>query len=362
MVQIIAGDALDVLEKMDSESVDMCITSPPYFNLRDYGVDGQIGNEETAEKYIHRLVKIFNQVKRVLKKDGSLWVNLDDVYQNKGLMCIPDMFKIEMVKNEWICRNEIIWHKPNAMPSSAKTRYNNDYEKLFFFTKSKDYYFKTQYEPFRSEIHNTSSAVGAGKYESIEQESSVRQGMNKKRGCKIIEVRKELPSQEMFVEYMRKSIDAETLSHLSGLSKSKVEHWFRRDKGGFSYPSIEDWKVVREFVDDWSIAFMQIDEGLLKVSYETDDIMKHTENGRIKRSVWDINTKAFKGLHYAPFPKELVRSPIDATCREKGTVLDVFCGSGTVGVVALEQGKNFIGIDLNPKYCEIAKERIEKGE
>lgn len=126
---------------------------PPYWNLRDYEVEGQIGLEETVKEYLNNLIKIFDEVKRVLKEEGSLWINIGDKYSNnnkevlKGsLIGIPDRFKINMIDNKWICRNEIIWHKPNAMPSSVKTRFNNDYEKLFFFTKSKNYYFKTQYE------------------------------------------------------------------------------------------------------------------------------------------------------------------------------------------------------------------------
>ena len=155
MYQIYCGDSLSLLKTFEGNSIDMCITSPPYFNLRDYGTKGEIGQESTIENYLDNLVGVFNVVKTVLKEGGSLWVNLGDVYIDGSLACIPDLFKLRMVASGWICRNEIIWHKPNAMPSSAKTRFNNDYEKLFFFTKSKDYYFETQYEPFKS--------VGAGK-------------------------------------------------------------------------------------------------------------------------------------------------------------------------------------------------------
>lgn len=352
-----------MMKKFKDESIDMCITSPPYYNLRDYDNANQLGREETVDKYIDNLINVFNEVQRVLKSDGSLFVNIDDVYYNKCLMCIPDMFKIKMIQQGWICRNEIIWHKPNAMPSSVKTRYNNDYEKIFFFTKQQDYYFKTQYEPFKSQIsikHNNNNKNNNDKYNDIIQESSVRQGMNKSRGSKVLELRKDLPPQDVFVNFLRSKTNVNFLSeNIIDIKKTTIEHWFRRDKGGFAYPSVEDWNKIKIFIQDNSSEFQQIDFGMTNITYETDDIMKNIEHGRIKRAVWDINTKPLKQKHFASFPTELVESPIDATCRENGVVLDCFMGSGTVGIVANRQNKNFIGIELNEEYYNIAKDRIE---
>lgn len=140
---ILEGDTLEILKKIPSKSVDMVITSPPYWGLRDYGNECQLGQEEDFNDFINKLIEIFDEVYRVLKDKGSCYVNLGDVYisklqngiKKKSLSCIPDRFKIKMVEKGWICRNEIIWHKPNAMPSSVKDRYNNDFEKIFFFTK-----------------------------------------------------------------------------------------------------------------------------------------------------------------------------------------------------------------------------------
>jgi len=123
------------------------MTSPPYWALRNYGVEGQLGLEPAFQEYINRLRDIFDEVKRVLKKEGTCWVNIADTYLDKCLCCIPDRFKIEMINRGWICRNDIIWHKPNCMPSSVKDRFTVDYEHLFFFTKSEKYWFETQYEP-----------------------------------------------------------------------------------------------------------------------------------------------------------------------------------------------------------------------
>ncbi len=339
----------------------MVITSPPYFNLRDYGVNGQIGKEEDFNAYIDSLISVFDEVHRILKEDGSCWVNIDDVYCDQSLLCIPDRFKIRMTERGWICRNEIIWHKPNAMPSSAKTRFNNDYEKMFFFTKRKKYFFQTQYEPFKSPVAKTGrNTTAASKYKSNEQEAAVRQGMTKKRGEKLIFLRKELPTQEEFVGFLRERATIDVIAEGSSLKRSKIEHWFRKDKSGFAFPSVEDWNQIKHLVDDWSDEFTEIDRRLTAVTIETDDILKNAHKGRIKRSVWSINTRPFKGYHYAAFPEELVRTPILACTHEGGIVLDPFMGSGTTAVVAKKLNRHFVGMDLNESYVEIACERLKE--
>ena len=359
MVTLKSGDSLEVLKSLEKESIDMVITSPPYFNLRNYGNDAEIGKEDTVDEYINNLISVFNECHRVLKKEGSCWVNIDDVYIKQGLAGVPDRFKLAMIENGWVCRNEIIWHKPNAMPSSAKTRFNNDYEKLFFFTKEKNYYFETQYEPLKSKISNGKKRnIKESKYESSEQETSVRQGMNRKRGSKLIYLRKNLPSQEEFVAFMRARTTIEQLASNTEIKKTTIDHWFRRDKSGFAYPSVEDWNAIKWLVDDFSIEFAEIDEKLNDVTVETDDILKNVKDKRIKRAVWSINTKPFKGGHFAPYPEELVETPIKASCPIGGTVLDPFMGSGTTGVVAKRLKRNFIGIDINEQYIPIAAERI----
>ncbi|MBR4846168.1 MAG: site-specific DNA-methyltransferase, partial [Bacteroidaceae bacterium] len=255
------GDCLEIMKSMVSNSIDVIVTSPPYFNLRDYGVDAQIGMEGSSDEYLDNLMEIFNEAYRILKPTGSCWVNIDDVYSNQSLSCIPDKFKIRMVEHGWLCRNEIIWHKPNAMPSSAKTRFNNDYEKFFFFTKSKKYYFETQYEPCKSVAPKSHSSKDdtSGKYQDINQESSVRQGMNKRRGFKEVYLRKNLPTQEEFVAFLRTHTNVDDIVNASTLKRSKVEHWFRRDVTGFSYPSVEDWNTIKHLVDDGSEEYTEID-------------------------------------------------------------------------------------------------------
>lgn len=172
--KIYAGDALTVLKTFPGECVNMCMTSPSYWALRDYGVDGQLGLEPTFDLYINHLCDIFDEMKRVLRADGTCWVVIGDTYNGSGgcgwaglesknweqkawphkiktystkcLCQIPARFSIEMINRGWILRNDIIWHKRNCMPSSAKDRFTVDYEHLFFFSKSRKYYFEQQFD------------------------------------------------------------------------------------------------------------------------------------------------------------------------------------------------------------------------
>jgi len=183
--KIIRGDSLKILKTISDESIDCVITSPPYWALRDYGVSGQIGLELTIEEYLDKLLTVFDEVRRVLKPSGTCWVNFGDTYANqtkgghrnkpqgnlydsltkravipkletetripsKSLCLIPSRFAVRMIERGWILRNEIIWHKPNAMPQSVMDRFPVDFEKVFFFVKEKKYYFRQQFEPLKN--------------------------------------------------------------------------------------------------------------------------------------------------------------------------------------------------------------------
>lgn len=292
---------------MPPESVDCVVTSPPYWALRDYGMADQLGLEPTLEEYIEKLVQIFDEVKRVLKKTGTCWVNLGDTYygggRNKGnknpkvksktikslkhsfgvpgpkgmakcLAQIPARFAIAMTARGWILRNEIIWHKPNAMPSSVKDRFSVDFEKLFFFTKSKKYFFKQQFDPAKFDGRKQEIMRGSAKYQG-----------------KV------------------------TPGHAAHTFASRAhQRWQERDG--------------------------------VKV--------------RNKRSVWSISTKPFKGAHFATFPELLVETPILAGCPAGGMVMDIFAGSGTTLAVAARTGREAIGIEINPEYIKIAEERLSQ--
>ena len=315
--KLYCGDSIEVLKAMASQSVNCCVTSPPYFALRDYGVDGQLGLEPTIDEYIDRLCNVFDEVKRVLRDDGTLWVNLGDTYggsgngtgdyrskadmsisgkrfdytvkaktnnftQPKSLCQIPSRFAIEMCNRGWILRNEIIWHKPNCMPSSAKDRFTVDFEKIFFFVKQQKYWFETQTEPIKTE--------------------SIKRNLRGNNENKY--------SKEGF---MPGGVHANTMS------------------------------LPREYA-----------------GYGDLNKIRANHPGRNKRAVWRVTTKGYKEAHFATYPLELIETPIKAGCPVGGIVLDPFFGSGTTAIEALRQNKRYIGIDLNPEYCEIAAKRIDK--
>lgn len=310
---VYCGDALKVLKNFPDESIDCCITSPPYYGLRDYGVENQIGTEDSPEKYVNSLIAVFLEVKRVLKKHGTLWLNLGDSYagsnqgkgnykkfsdlqkSNKGSFCaysrgdsllarIKDYKPKDMLGIPWTIalnlrdrlglylRQDIIWVKPNPMPESVKDRCTKSHEYIFLLSKSKKYYFD-------------SDAIK----EKANEKSTLRYN-------------------SQFNTQIKETIEIGKVNLHSNIAKSK----------------------------------------------------KFTEY-RNKRDVWVISPKGYKGAHFATFPQELISPCILAGCPESGIVLDPFFGSGTVGVVAKQLNRNYVGIDLNEDYCKLAEERIKNG-
>jgi DNA modification methylase len=357
--EIYNENCIDTMLRMPNEFIQSIITSPPYFNLRDYGVKNQIGIEKTYNEYLKNLIDIFIECKRVLKKDGICFVNLGDTYLDNSLIGIPDRFKILMIDNGWICRNDIIWHKPNAIPQSVKNRFSNDYERVLMFSKSKQYKFNTQYEERKTKVSNKGNKKQESKYLSDEQEKEVRQGMNKKRGLKLLEKRNNLPEHLFFVNFLRSRTNAKDLfENTNNIKLSTIEHWFRKDEAGFSYPKLEDWNNVKDFIDDWSDEFHLIDCALTNVEYEYDDINKNAHLGRLKRSVWSINTKPSKEKHFATYPEELISTPILCSTDENDLIYDPFMGSGTTALVSKKNNRNYIGSEISKEYCEIANKRL----
>ena len=261
---IFEGDALSVLRRLPAGSVRCVVTSPPYWGLRDYGIEEQIGLEGTMQQFLHRLVSIFAEVKRILADDGTLWLNIGDGYTSgnrgyrapdkknparamgvrpdtpeglkpKDLIGVPWRLAFALQADGWYLRSDVVWHKPNAMPESVKDRPARSHEFLFMLTKSERYFY--------------------------------------------------------------------------------------------------DWQAVREVADGGGM--------------------------RNRRSVWNVNTRAFAGAHFATFPPDLIRPCIQASTQPGDYVLDPFFGSGTVGLVCQEESRQYIGIELNPEYVALASERLQ---
>jgi DNA modification methylase len=303
MGSIIIADAIDGLRQVESGTVDMCVTSPPYYQLRNYNVDGQIGLEETPELYITRLVEVFREVKRVLRDDGTLWVNIGDSYAGSGknagnskphlkatkglehlgdtllprklaghkakdLIGIPWMLAFALRADGWYLRQDIIWAKPNPMPESVTDRCTKSHEYIFLLSKNSKYYYDND------AIKEKANDKYAGRYNSPfntgEKESS---GEGR----------------------------PDNASNTAG--------------------------------------------------------MKEYTGFKNKRDVWTVTTKPFKGAHFATFPPDLIKPCILAGSRPGGIVLDPFIGSGTTAQVAIEEGRDYIGIDINPDYRELIERR-----
>ena len=356
--KIIQGDALTKLKELLNESINCVMTSPPYFNQRDYGVKGQLGLEETSEEYVKNLCNIFDEVKRVLRDDGTCWINLGDCYggfQNAGypdsktnaevpqikrdkkfakcLLCVPERFALEMLNRGWILRNKIIWWKPNVMPTSAKDRFTIDYEVLFFFTKNRKYFFNKQLEPL-AKSSLTDSRLDKGREEHIGKSAKGIYGCNatiiKSEGRNMRTVWRitTKPNKENhFATYPEELCEIPI--------KAGCPEFVCKKCGKPREPIYKSEPKKREI--EWhNEKYGENDEGTKRI-------------GRMQpqKSVYNTTQK----IGYT-----------DCSCNvgfKPGIVLDPFFGAGTTGLVALKQNKKFIGIELNKEYIEIANKRLK---
>jgi DNA modification methylase len=309
-VTIWNGDALTVLRELPDESVDCCVTSPPYWGLRDYGEEGQIGLERTPAEWIERLVELFREVRRVLRGRGTLWLNLGDTFnaynggagpgsklsktqteqrprlasgyglqdkslKPKDLIGIPWRVALALQADGWWLRSDIVWSKPNPMPESISDRPTKSHEHVFLLTKSERYYFGQ--EDLRESY--TSTRWG-GRYHNA--------GPDEK--------------------------------YVNGDGRMAATAKVRKDRPQFDhYPN---------------------------------------EAGRNVRDVWEIPTRSYPDAHFAVFPVELARRMILGGCPPGGTVLDPFGGSGTTALVARNLERKAVLIELNTDYCEMAARRL----
>lgn len=342
-VQILQGDCANVLWRLPADSVQCVVTSPPYWNLRDYGVAGQIGLEESLDEWVSKMVAVFREVRRVLRPDGVCWINLGDSYSGtacasldddqardarksfrrdgaamprsdvraiglkpKDLIGQPWMVAFALRADGWWLRDAIVWHKPNPMPESVTDRCTKSYEMVFMLTKSDRYYFNAE-------------AIKEPASENTNPRTSVKapDGWATHAG-----------SHGSF--------------HKAGREKGKTRKAYANNGVGFGHGTDAQDR----------------NRGRVKNNASFDAAMAVMPDMRNRRNVWTIPTEGYPGAHFATYPTALVRPCILAGSRPGDTVLDPFNGSGTTGQVALELGRSYIGIELNPAYVELTEQRL----
>jgi len=279
-MKLIHGDCLEEMKKLGPESVQCVVTSPPYFQLRSYlprehsDKAREIGTEQTPDKYVAKLVAVFREVKRALRRDGTVWLVLgDSMLPSKCEAMIPHRTAIALVNDGWICRQTLIWHKPAPLPLPTKDRCTRSHEYIFLLAKNKNYYY-----------------------------------------------------------------DAAAIA----------EPLTRPEEGNRRTPAVFGGR------DKYTEAKKQ------SRLHSGNEYLGTTNGTRNKRSVWTVTTQPFKEAHFAVFPPALIAPCILAGSKTGDTVLDPFLGSGTTGLVALRYGREFIGIELNAEYIELARRRIAK--
>mgnify|MGYP003149894867 FL=1 len=387
MINIKIGDCRNILKELPSNYFNTCVTSPPYWGLRDYGNDGQLGLEKTPKEFVDNLVKVFREVKRVLRNDGTVWLNLGDSYASSGkvgkkdkqkykgistiehlhcgavkglppknLIGIPWRVAFALQEDGWYLRQDIIWNKPNPMPESVKDRCTKAHEYIFLLSKSKNYYFDNESIKDKSLTQNIqSNNQKLSKYKNFEEEKKYRQGIHHKRGENIVIIRPKLPSKKQFLDFIKSKTNSNFLVENTDIKKTTIEHWFRNDNG-FSFPRKDDWLKINDLVNDWSEEYNFINYGLTYEETHLDSVV--TNESKNKRSVWTVTTKPYKEAHFATYPPDLIEPCILAGCPENGNVLDPFGGAGTTALVADRLNRNATIIELNKEYIKIADKRI----
>ncbi len=324
----LTGDAFEVLSQISSNSIDCCITSPPYWGQRSYE-NGGIGLESNIEDFINNLIKIVIEIQRVLKPTGSFWLNIGDTYQNKSLAGIPWRVAIKMTdKYGWTLRNNVVWNKHKGGMDSANDRLRNVHENVFHFVKSaKGYYYDDlaiRSNPRKTTIKNGAviSATGVSG-----------------------------------VSYKRK---IELSTSLSNIEKSNAFRCLDAVMQRIALGEISDFRMIirdqhRATHSESESVSGRAKELITKGFY----FLFYNPNGTLPSDVWDIipEDTQKREKHYAPFPEDLCRIPILATCPENGIVLDPFCGTGTANKVAFDLNRKSIGIDISEEYIEIAQKR-----
>lgn len=324
---LMLGDASDVLRDLPDACVDVVMTSPPYWGKREYA-NGGIGLETDYHDFVCHLVEIFSEMKRVLKPTGSFWLNIGDSYQNKGLVGIPWRVAFELTGSQgWILRNSIIWNKVKSGMDNTKDRLGNVHETVFHFVKQPNYHYNA--DAIRSKPREAKIVNGA-----VISATGVS-GVRYKRQIELSTALSESERAEAI-----KALDGA----LADVTAGRISD-FRMIIRGQQRTTHSDSRKVSGRAKELN------DKGFY--------VLRYHPNGSKPTDVWDIMPEdtQHRDAHFAPYPVDLCRIPILATCPEDGVVLDPFCGTGTTLLAALNFGRKSIGIDISRQYLEISHER-----
>lgn len=340
---IIQGDCLERLRDIPDGSVQCCITSPPYYGLRDYGVEGQIGLEQSPFEYIEKLVQVFSEVRRVLRANGTCWINLGDSYaSSKNLMMIPARVAIALQEDGWILRSDIIWNKPTAMPESVTDRPTSAHEHIFLFAKSERYFYDADAirEPLKPKTFTTfGTKHHAQGNDALGMVKSDNWGRT---------VEERLPKLDIAGEIA----GANKRDVWTVVSKPYAEAHFATFPPRLIEPCVlagTSAQACEHCGATWT-----------RVVERTPMVIK---NGPKAGGYGSRTTDSLSGTMVSPAETHTVGWKPTCTCPNntgsgKCTILDPFMGAGTVALVALQHNRNYLGIELNPDYIALARKRI----
>ncbi len=323
------GDAAIVAAYLPATSVQTIVTSPPYFGLRDYGEDGQIGAEASVAEYVASLVALFHELRRVLADDGTLWLNLGDSYgSGKQLLGVPWRVAFALQDDGWILRSDIVWAKPSPMPENVKDRPTKAHEYLFLFAKKPRYFYDAD------AIKETGTGLPAGNgFARPERRSGGLAGGSAERW---------LPGDRA---QSRRALELAAQHGLTDAHMTAIRAVGMNDAGKAKVTQSGNGKndpEMQRLADEAKTALG---------GYYREFLFGGTVN---KRDVWTVPPKPFPEAHFATYPPELIRPCILAGSRPGDTVLDPFSGSGTTGMVATHEGRKYVGIDLNADYLDLS--------
>ncbi|MBI4580148.1 MAG: site-specific DNA-methyltransferase [Planctomycetes bacterium] len=324
------GDAVQVLRRLPAEVFDCCMTSPPYWGKREYS-GGGIGLEHTHDAYVESLLQVFQAVHRTLKVSGSFWLNIGDTYLNKCLLGIPWRVALAMLDQQgWVLRNQIVWNKVKGSPDNTDDKLRNVHEPVFHFVKSaKGYYYDIdgiRTAPKKAQVVN-GAVVSAT-------------GVTGVRYRRQIELSTSLTEHEKSIAY------------------AALEDMLDSVRCG----DVADFRmIIRRQQRTTHSDSEQVSGRARELQQRGFYFLKYHPNGSKPGDVWDIlpeDTQKRK-THFAPYPADLCRIPLLATCPPDGLALDPFCGTGTTNLVAMQLGRKSVGIDISPEYISSARERCE---